>query len=95
MSTLVVAQAGGLSPTEDGTGVTISEDGKGAMLLPGDRAVLLLQQSSRGGYYIQTASGWFQIVDGLVTANYYNDWRASVEGKTEAEFTELLKAALE
>jgi hypothetical protein len=94
-ATLAIMQIGGLSPTEDGTGVTISEAGNGAMLLPSDHAVLLLQKDGEGGYYIQGVSGWFQIVDGVVRANYFNEWRGSVEGKTEAEFVDMIKAALQ
>src|SRR5436309_5314856 len=95
--TLKIAQDGGVRPTEDWTGVTISEGGNRAMLLPGDRAVLLLQEDGedgKGGYYIQGVSGWFQIVNGVVRANSYNEWGPSVEGKTEAEFVEMIKAAV-
>ncbi len=56
--------------------------------------MLLLQQDGEGKYHIQNVSGWFQIVDGLVKPNYYNDWGGSVEGKTEAEFIEMLKTAV-
>jgi hypothetical protein len=94
--TVELAQGGHLSPTEDWTGVTISEEGNRALLLPGDRAILLLQQDGKGGYYIQGVSGWFQVVDGLMRANYYNDWRrASVDGETEAAFVQQLSAALQ
>ena len=92
--TLKIAQDGGVRPTEDWTGVTISEGGNRAMLLPGDRGVLLLQEDGKGGYYIQGVSGWFQIVNGVVRANSYNEWGPSVEGKTEAEFVEMIKAAV-
>jgi len=93
-STVVVTQGGGLEPTKDWAGATLREHENAAMLFPGDRAILLLQEDD-AGYYIQSFSGWFQIVNGVVKPNFYNNWRASVEGKTEAEFVEMLKTALE
>ncbi len=96
VSTVVVNQAGGLRPAnQDWTGVTIAQGGNGAMLLPGDRAVLLLENDKRVGYYIQGFSGWYQVVCGLVHSNPGNAWGASVNGITEAAFVQQLQAALQ
>ena len=94
-STIVITQAGGLYPTQDWTGVVIGEGGNGAFLLPGDRAILLLQKDERGGTYIQSSSGWYQVVSGLVNSNPLNPWSASVTGETEEAFVEQLRAAMQ
>lgn len=94
-SSITFFQGSRVSPTDDGLGVTVSEAPNEGLLVPGDRAILLLQRGSDGNYHIEHVTGWFQIVDGLVKANYFNDWRASVVGKTEAEFVDMIKAALQ
>jgi hypothetical protein len=93
-SSVTFFQGSHVSPTSDGLGVTVSEAPNEGLLVPGDRAILLLGRGSDGNYHIEHVTGWFQIVDGVVKANYFNDWRAAVEGKTEAEFVEMIKAAL-
>ena len=93
-TSLAVTQGGSLEPTEDWTGVVIAEGANGAMLLPRDRAILLLQKDSNGEYYIQGFTGWYQVVDEKVQSNPLNTWGTSVNGKTETEFVELLTATL-
>ncbi len=95
VSIVTVTQAGGLEPTQDFTGVIIAEGGNGAMLLPGDRAVLLLEKDKEGTSYIQSVSGWYQVVGGLVQSNAGNTWGDSVNGQTEAAFVQQLQAALQ
>ena len=95
VSTVVVTQAGGLEPTEDLTGVVIAEGGNGGMLLPGDRAVPLLEKDKNGTFYIQSVSGWYQVVGGLVRSNPGNAWRASIDGQTEGAFVQQVQAALQ
>ena len=99
-STIVITQSGRLQPTADRSGIEIGEAANGRMLLPGDRAVLFLQKTepageASGGYYIQSFSGWYQAVGGKVQSNPFNTFGASVEGKTEAEFVDLLIAAMQ
>ena len=92
--TVVFTQTGGLEPTQDWSGIVIAEGGNGAMLLPGDRAVLLLEWTSLG-YEIQSSSGWYQVVNGVVQPNSLNTWGASIDGIAEAAFLQQLQAALQ
>jgi hypothetical protein len=94
VSTVEVTQSGGLRPTDNWAGVTIAEGENATFLLPGDRAVLLLQKSKLG-YEIQSVSGWYQIVGGLVHPNSLNSWGTSVNGSTEAAFLQALRAAMQ
>ncbi len=94
-STVTYMQGSQISPAEDWSGITVSEAPNEGLLVPGDRAVLLLQHNDDVGYYVQNVTGWYRVVDGAVKANYFNEWGASVEGKTEAEFVEMIKAALQ
>ncbi len=92
--TVVVTQAGLLEPDDNWTTIRLVEAGSGAILLPGDRAILLLEKT-RLGYEIQSVSGWYQVVDGLVRSNRENTWGSSVDGLTEAAFVQQLRAALQ
>ncbi len=83
VSSVQVTQQGGLRPTLNWTGTSIAEAANGALLLPGDRAVLLLQKTSLG-YEIQSASGWYEIVGGAVQVNSLNTFGASVVGGVTA-----------
>ena len=94
-ATVTYMQGSQISPTEDWTGVTVSEAPNEGLLVPGDRAVLLLQRNDEGVYLVQHVSGWFRIVDGSVKANGYNDWSVSVNGRSEADFVQQLTAALQ
>ena len=69
--------------------------GNEGLLTPEDCAVLCLGSNDEGCYYAQNVIGSFRIVDGAVTADYHSEWRAEVEAKTEAEFVEMIKAALQ
>ncbi len=80
-------------PTPNFKGTTILQAADGALLVPGDRAVLLLQKSTTGGYAIQSISGWYQVSGGVVRSNGYNTWGKSIDGQTEAGFVQLIKAA--
>ncbi len=93
-STVFLHQSGLLFPTPDYSGATILQAADGALLVPGDRAVLLLQKSSTGGYSIQSISGWYQVVSGVVRSNGFSSWGKSIDGQTEAEFVQALKAAI-
>jgi hypothetical protein len=99
-STVVITQSGRIQPTGDWTGVEIVEAVNGAMLLPGDRAVLFLQNTDPAGealgeWYIQSFTGWYQVVDGKTRPNAFTGWGASVEGKTESEFVALVRSVVQ
>ena len=98
-STIAISQAGRLQPTQDGSSVEIVQAANAPLLIPGDRAVLFLQETesaggASGGYYIQSSSGWYQVVDGKIRASPVNTFAASVNAKTEAEFLDLLTVSL-
>jgi hypothetical protein len=65
----------------------------GALLLPGDRALLFLQANGSGGYVIQSISGWHAVVGGVVHPHALNPWARSVDGETEAVFIQQVKQA--
>jgi len=91
--TITVNQAGGLHPSLDWSGVFILQSEGEALLLPGDRALLLLQRAPDGSLYIQGATGFYQIVNGTVQPGTVNQWGSTVKGLTEAAFLQQLTAA--
>ena len=95
MSSVALKQSGGLRPTPDWKGVTIGDAPNGALLLPGDRAVLLLEKE-RGSdqYEIQSYSGWYQVVDGSLRTTTLHSWWSSYDGVSESAFIEVLRAAV-
>ena len=94
LSTLVVNQSGGLRPTPDWSGATIADDPGSALLLPGDQVVLLLQAGIGGANpSIQSISGWYEVVNGVVQANALNPWGSQVNGMTEPAFLQLLSGS--
>jgi hypothetical protein len=90
-STLVLTQ-GTIQPTEDWSGAVLVEYENAPMLFPGDRAVLFLQKDETG-YYVQSISGWYQVVDGKSEASPLNPWGSEAAGGTEAQFIELIRTA--
>jgi hypothetical protein len=95
ISNVTFTQSGFLFPTADYSGAVILQSADGALLLPGERAVLLLQKSSSDGYVIQSVSGWYQVVNGVVRSNGFNRWGESVDGRTEGDFVQMLKAGIQ
>lgn len=92
--TVTFNQSGTLVPTPDWNGTTILDGPDGSLLLPGDSAVLLLRSDGAGGYLIQSISGWYQVVDGLIQANGLSPWGKALDGQTESAFIQLIQAAL-
>jgi hypothetical protein len=91
-SDVLVDQTGGLFPTPDYKSAVIGQ-GAESLLLPGDRAILLLQKSTTSSdYTIQNISGWYQVVAGVVHG--ISSWSTTtVNGKTEADFVQRIKDA--
>jgi hypothetical protein len=92
-SSVSILQASSLFPTPDYKSAIIGDSDGGPLLLPGDRAALLLKKSPTGDYTIESISGWYQITGGGVRSNILNTWGQSFNGKSEADFIQLLKAA--
>ena len=92
-SSLIIDQAGGLRPTPDWSGIVIAQLDGESMLLPGDRAVLLLEKSPTGGYFVQSVSGSFSVVNGLIQPTPLNPFGQSIAGLTEGAFIQQVIAA--
>jgi hypothetical protein len=94
-STLMYSQEGGLRPTLDWKGITIADGPDEPLLLPGDSAVLLLRwSSSTSTYYVESGTGWYQVVDGAIRTDRYNPFASTVNGLSEAAFVQRLTAAV-
>jgi hypothetical protein len=91
---LVVIQQGGPQPhDQDWQGIVLAESDVAPLLLPGDRALLFLDQDG-GQYYVQAHTGELRIANDHVTALKTHPARASLDGKTVSEATELVLAGL-
>jgi hypothetical protein len=93
MTTVVVNQAGGPRPTLDWTGMTIADGVGEPLLLPGDRAVLMLQKLDATRYEIQNITGWNAVVSGLVHASNLSPFANTINGQTLATFIAEIQAA--
>lgn len=91
--TITVIQSGALQPTPDWSGVFIVQPVEEPLLLPGDRAVLLIQTAPDGTFYIQSGTGFYQVVNGAVQPGPVNTWGLSVRCMTEPAFLRQLTAA--
>jgi len=93
---IVVHQLGGVIPTLDWSGAMIEDADGQPMLLPGDRAVLLLTRSADGGSYrLESYTGEYLVdAGGDVAAMPGNPFHDQVTGLTEQAFHAVVAAAL-
>jgi hypothetical protein len=93
---IVLHQLGGVVPTLDWSGALIEDADGQPLLLPGDRAVLLLIRNPGGASYrLESYTGEYLIDSrGYVTAMAGNPFHDSVTGATERAFEAAIAAAL-
>lgn len=84
---VLVFTGGGLFPDADFVHASLSIAESAPLLLPGDRAVLLLQDTGRvdGALEVQPFTGEYVSTAGRVTALPGNPFAADVAGRTEAQ----------
>lgn len=95
-STLVIREAGGLMPSQDWNSVYIAEAASEPLLLPGDRAVLLLNRSTvaPGEYEVEGFTGIYKLNSGKITSVPGNPFGADFDGQTELRFNNEVAAAI-
>lgn len=93
--TLTVVQSGGLWPDPDFKGASLSIDEASPLLLPGERAILLLDPERRrpGAFRPQSVSGIYKVVDRRVRSVRGNPFGKAVEGLRQGELAMALRAA--
>jgi hypothetical protein len=93
-STIEFHQLGGVRPTADWKGMFIADGPNAPLLLPGSRATLLLQTGATGGApEVQSFTGIYLHVDGVIRTVSGNPFGPSVDGLTEAAFAEQIAVA--
>jgi hypothetical protein len=90
--TLRIWMSGGPEPRRDFAfeSATLTYSVAAPLLLPGDRAVLLLQNHARIGLYVQDFSGHYLVKNGRITPLPGNEFRNELSGLTEGSFVTRL-----
>jgi hypothetical protein len=93
--TILIQQQGGLRPTPDWQGITIADAENEPLVLPGDQVILFLSSGSDGKYEIQSFSGMYRVVNGLVQPLPGNAFGDGVAGLTVPQFVALITTSLQ
>lgn len=92
-SDIEVWQASHLEPTLDWAGAVIVDAPWGPLLLPGDRAVLLLNSATQPGKWVaEEFTGTYLVHDGKVRSLSGNPFATSVDGLDESSFVSRIAA---
>jgi hypothetical protein len=93
-SSIQIHLGGGLRPTQDWSGVFLAERANSPLLLPGDRAILLLRKEPGSAVYdVQSFTGMYRVISGKVSALLGNPFAYAVEGQSEDAFIARLSSS--
>lgn len=82
-----IVEGGGLHPTQDWGGASLSEGENAPVLLPGDRALLFLaSHDDTGRYNIQSFSGFYRSIGKKIVPLPGNRFAGSIDGQSENQF---------